>query len=66
MKKQNEKNQYVITYCYDKNKRTMLSDKKGNVRTFSKEATAQRVASNLCRKESFIKGKIRNPRVKKI
>ena len=61
-----KKGQYIITYSYDKKKRTILSDKDGNVRTFNTEASAQKVASSSCRRKSFIKGKIRNPRVKKI
>lgn len=57
---------YIVTYAYDKRKRTYACDRSGGLRTFKTKTSAQKFARNASRKKSFGKGRLRDTRVKKI
>jgi hypothetical protein len=57
---------YIVTYAYDKRNRTYVSDKSGKLKTFKTRKSAQKFASRAVKKKSYSKGKLRDPRVKKV
>ena len=57
---------YIVTYAYDKRKRTYACSKAGALREFKTKNSAQAFAHKASRKKSYGHGKLRDPRVKKV